>query len=515
MIITDTEQFIFPKIEYKTGMNKEKLRKYIDREKEIIQKDKSWLSAKRLFRDKDEKPFIMSPGETAIFKLIAHRQHRFSQILCSTQYGKTFTVSRAVLVRISLFPENWVIVVPDYKRGKILLDYIIQDSADNPYFKTKLVGMDLGDKGKLANLLEERSKLKLTYQIITDDNRIKHSSVRILTTEARKRVDTINAIMGFGARNIIFDESALVSDNVDAGVFRMIAGKGRDTFLCKIGNPFYRNHFYRSWNDPNYKKIFINDEIGLLEGRYDEETLKMAYKKPQYSILFGCEFPSADAVDQEGFTSLLNDDEINLALKEIPEEARAGEKRMGVDVARGGGNYNVFTFRCGNYAYIIDKNKSSDLMDIASQTVGYAKTLGIKGKDVFIDDIGVGGGVTDRCRQLGLNVHATVVSRKRDSSRFYNKRAQNYWRLKDWLKAGGKLNPEDDWSELRAIKYKTVARSGGSQIQIISKDKLRMLGIPSPDISDSLMLTFDIPERNLYEEDSVEEKEEFDSYDVI
>lgn len=505
--------YLFPKIDYKTASDDE-LQDYVDREKKKLPLDTGWQIAKKMFKDEYDEPFLMSPGETVIFNLISKRQHKFSQIICSTQYGKTFTVSRAILTRIANFPEDWLVVVPDFKRGKILLDYMIKDTAENPYFKEKLVGKDLGDRNALARLLEERSKLKLTFQVITQKNTIRYGTISILTAEARRRKNTITSIMGFGGRNVIVDEASLMSDDIDAGIFRMLAGKGIDTFLCKIGNPFFRNHFHKSWNDIGYKKVFINDRIGLLEGRYQKDFLEKARKKPQYEILFGCKFPEAGAVDADGYTALLTDEELERCYGILPEESWAGEPRIGVDVARGGGNFNVWVYRCGNFSYIIDRNQTSNLMDIASQTVGHAKILGVKGTSVFVDDTGVGGGVTDKLRELGMNPHGVKVARKM-TGRFYNKRATNFWRMKDWMLGGGKLKETDDWSDIISIRYKTVYQSGGSKILIIPKDLLRDMGIASPDVADALMLTFDIPDQNIYKENNEVSKESFDPHAII
>ena len=507
--------YLFPKIDYKTASDAE-LEDYIDKEKRKLPQNTGWQIAKKMFKDEYDKPFIMSPGETAIFNLISKREHKFSQIICSTQYGKTFTVSRALLTRITNFPEDWLLVVPDFKRGKILLDYMIKDTAENVYFKEKLVGKDLGDRNALARLLEERSKLKLTFQIITQLNTIKYGTISILTSEARRRKNTITSIMGFGGRNVVVDEASLMSDDIDAGIFRMLAGKGADTFLCKIGNPFYRNHFHKSWQEQEYKKIFINDRIGLMEGRYQHDILDKARKKPQYEILFGCKFPEAGAVDADGFTALLTDEEIERCQKTLPEISWAGEAKIGVDVARGGGNFNVWVYRCANYAFIIDRNQTADLMDIASQTVGHAKELGVKSTNIFVDDTGVGGGVTDKLRELKMNPHGVKVGRKM-TGKFYNKRATNFWRMRDWMMGGGKLKETDDWSDIISIRYKTVYQSGGAKILIISKELLRDIGIPSPDVADALMLTFDIPDINIYKNTDEGKKEEkgFDPHAII
>ena len=71
--------------------------------------------------------------------------------------------------------------------------------------------------------------------------------------------------------------------------------------------------------------------------------------------------------------------------------------------------------------------------------------------------------------------------------KYVNIRAEAYLRMGEWLKKGGMLVKDADWVELEVIKYKL--KSSGKLV-IISKEELRKNGITSPDVADSLMLTF-------------------------
>jgi len=62
-------------------------------------------------------------------------------------------------------------------------------------------------------------------------------------------------LWGSGGGLFISDESALVDDDIDSAIFRMLAGKGEDTFLCKVGNPFFRNHFLADWKTKISKRF--------------------------------------------------------------------------------------------------------------------------------------------------------------------------------------------------------------------------------------------------------------------
>jgi len=70
---------------------------------------------------------------------------------------------------------------------------------------------------------------------------------------------------------------------------------------------------------------------------------------------------------------------------------------------------------------------------------------------------------------------------------FFNKRAEMYWRTREWVLSGGKLLRNPDWFQLCNIKYKVDHRK---RIKIITKEELLMMGIDSPDVADGLSLTF-------------------------
>jgi len=514
---------LYPNYDYE-GRSIDELKEIIALNKLDLEKDEGYKWGKDLFVNINKKtgkvaPWEMYPGENAMFNLITRCQYKYSQILCSTQYGKTFTVARAVLARITTYPEDWLIVVPDMKRGKIFLDQMIKDTSNNEYFKTKLVGKDLGDRTALNKLLEEKSKTKLTYQVLVDGE-VKYGSVTLITTEARRKYHTIETIMGFGGSKIIEEEGSLVDDNIDAGIFRMLAGKAESaSFLCKIGNPFRRNHFYKSWIDPDYEKIFIDYKIGLAEGAYKPDHIKKSRDKPQFSILYECKFPSAESVDEQNYTSLITESELNSYKLDVPRTAWLGELRLGVDVARGGGDSNVFVIRCGNYATVLRRFRSNDTVFIGNLTKEFADKYKIKANNVFVDDIGVGGGVTDTLKHLKFYVNAVKVGRKAASSsndRYRDQKAQNYWRVRTWLHTGGRLDPSCQWNDILEIKYR---RSDSNSLEIKSKKEMRAMGISSPDTAEALMLTFARPDTGIKFKPFISEKKkikgDFDPQSII
>jgi len=246
---------------------------------------------KSLYKNEKGEPFELTPHQLEIFETIAKRKYPRNQLISYTQYGKTSTVALAVLTRVAFFPERWAIVAPDQKRAKILIGKIITHIFDNP-ITTGHFRIPEGES--LERIRRERSKNRLTFD--TGDG---IGEVFIVSAQTRfKGEDAGNALMGFGAPNLIEEEASLIPDDIHAKAIRMIGGH-TDNFLIKIGNPFKRNHFLRSWNDEKYHKVFVDWHIGVKEGRITEEQVD-EYRKEMpeglFDILYECKFPPEEGL---------------------------------------------------------------------------------------------------------------------------------------------------------------------------------------------------------------------------
>jgi hypothetical protein len=491
-------QFLYPRFAFNFkgeyldwDYTPEQLKALIDTEKEKLKEEKIWNIAREMFIQ-DSNPFELTPAQFAMFRTIVMREYPRVEIVSSTQYGKSLTVARAVLLRISNFPEDWMIVVPDAKRGKILLNYIIKDASENEYFKDKLIGMKLEERSAINRLLEERSKIKLTFQIFTDSG-IKYSSVEVITAEARRKNNAIEAIMGFGGKNIIQEEASLEEDEIDAGIFRMLAGKGDDTFLLKIGNPFYRNHFFRSFQNLEYKKVWVDYRIGLADGRYTENFIKEARTKPKFEVLFECRFPSEEAIDSKGWSPLITQTELEQAITD--EFNPFGYPSQGCDPADEGENESVIVVRWRNVAKIDYASSKISLMDFCGEINSSIDINNIDVRTSAVDKVGVGAMIPDEMKKIGKPITGVNVGEACDNPtdqvQFVNKRAEFAWKVREWIKGGGKLLRDPRWYQLLNIKYK---EDNKRRLKLMSKEEMRKEGLVSPDAFDALALTFAKPQ---------------------
>jgi len=113
---------------------------------------------------------------------------------------------------------------------------------------------------------------------------------------------------------------------------------------------------------------------------------------------------------------------------------------------------------------------------------------------VSVDDIGVGGGVVDRLREMGhdcvqgVNVAESPWDlRPHGTLRFYNLRAEAWWNVRGWFEDWGSLPPE--WRSIEGDLTGPVMKPHSSGVLILEpKDKTKKRLGHSPDEGDSLML---------------------------
>lgn len=440
---------------------------------------------------------IATEGQIEIFHAIIMRKWNRVQIESSTQYGKSLFVALGCIILSCIDEELVAIIAPTNAKAAIIMRYYIQHLSDHHLFYTQL-----DKETNLSKLQMETTKDRIVLK--------NHGGIFMLSVQAGNTKKGFESAMGEGARIVIQDESALIPDEIESTIFRMIAGK-KDAIYIKIGNPFYRNHFYLSSIDPLYHQIFIDYERGIVEGRYNAAFIEEARKKPFFDILYACIFPPEDTMDKDGWTRLYTSTLLERVQR--PDVISYGEKRLGADIAEGGGDYNAFVLRSANLARVHLKFQSPDTMQTTGRIIFEANELEVFDQNIFVDSLGVGKGVYDRMVEQKLSPFSVRFGEKaQDDQQFVNQRAECYWNAYKWLSEGGALDPDADWDQLSWIKYK-VDSTG--RILIISKDDLRKLGFPSPDVADAFVSTFARKSViNQSREERVREKELLKQFDA-
>lgn len=166
---------------------------------------------------------------------------------------------------------------------------------------------------------------------------------------------------------------------------------------------------------------------------------------------------------------------------------------IGVDPARFGDDRTSIVFRQGRNVPYIKSYSKKDTMEVA----GIVHTLIHKHQPtkVYIDVGGLGAGVVDRLRELGLSdviVAVNAGSKARDEERYLNKRAEMWGEMKLWLQDQPVSVPDVDdlHADLCGVKYSFDSKA---RLKLESKKDMKRRGLRSPDVGDALALTFAMP----------------------
>lgn len=171
---------------------------------------------------------------------------------------------------------------------------------------------------------------------------------------------------------------------------------------------------------------------------------------------------------------------------------------LGVDVARFGSDMSCLYFRRGRDGRSIppQKYRQIDTMALAAQiSVAYETH---RPDAIMIDGGGVGGGVVDRCRQMGLPVYEVQFGARATEGRdvgdgthqFYNFRAMIWHALKIWLEHGVLPYDPELLADLTGVEYGYRSLAGTDALLLERKADMIKRGLSSPDIGDALALTF-------------------------
>lgn len=294
------------------------------------------------------------------------------------------------------------------------------------------------------------------------------------------------AFAGTHAKDVLylFDEASAIADIIWEVSEGAMTTKGA-TWVA-FGNPTKATGRFREcFDDGKFAKRWITRKI-------DSRTAKMADKKKIaewqedygedsdfFRVRVRGEFPRAanrQFIDSE----LVRDAVGRVASGEGPSV-------MGVDVARFGDNDTVILVRKGDRCFAPVDYNGLDTQQVASVV---AEAIKEHSPDaVFIDGVGVGGGVVDRLRVLGFDV-ADVNSgaRATDERSYTNLRSEMWAKMRNWLRMGGCLPEHERMArELTSIEYDFDRRN---RLMLERKEDMRRRGVVSPDFADALALTF-------------------------
>ena len=272
--------------------------------------------------------------------------------------------------------------------------------------------------------------------------------------------------------------------------------------ILQAGNPLTRQGaLYAVENDPSWDKVRITgdpddpersprvdiDQARSMIDKYGrDDAWVMAY-------ILGM-FPKSD------LNSLLGEDDVRKAMGRhlVMTDYAWAQKRIGIDCARFGDDRTCMSPRQGRAAFPPVVMRGQDGPAVAGRYAQAKMKFGSE-CDTIDDTGGWASSVIDFSR-LAQNPLLPVNSGGvPDDARYFNKRAEMYFRAAEWVKNGGALPPESVFQArgIDPVKEATCSTyfiNGKGKLQIEEKDQVKKrLGF-SPDWWDSFCLTFASPD---------------------
>jgi phage terminase large subunit len=299
---------------------------------------------------------------------------------------------------------------------------------------------------------------------------------------------------------LIADEASGVPEQVFEAAVGSMSGHNCQTLL--IGNPVRTSGlFYDTHN--KLKDMWVTVQVSYTDSsRVAEDFVKdvaRRYGEDSNAFRIRClgEFPRAD------------DD--TLIPYYLVADARDRDIQVpvwlptvwGVDVARFGDDRSALVERNHRKVMYADVWDNLDTM----QTAARIRRLWDEREErkrphkILIDVIGIGSGVVDRLRELGLPAIGVNVSMSAtEPERFRNVRSELWWKAREWLmgaevalpRAPKGSDPREEpfeilADELVAPKYRI---NSNGRLEVEPKDAMKKRGHKSPNVADAFIHTF-------------------------
>ena len=407
-----------------------------------------------------EIPYVSRPVQETIQNEL--RTHRFCVLVTHRQMGKTICVINHIIREAlkTTYPNaRYFYVAPFLKQAKLIAwDHF-------KYYLKEIPNMKINET-ELTIVLPNGSKIYLVG------------------------ADNPDAMRGSYANGVVLDEYAMGKDIFEEIIRPMFTNT--NGWCVFTSTPKGQNHFYKLWLKSQsglkdwWGGMFTARDSGVIKPEDLKDIESQSSSESMFRQEYMCDFmASSDNV-------LIRIDDVYVAqrrqyrLDEIEHSATI----IGVDCARYGDDRTVITVRKGLQMFPQRYFQGLNTAEITERIIDAINDYGYDG--ICIDQA-FGGGVIDRLREFGYdNVFEVNFNMKSADEHCKNKRAEMWWKMGEWIRKEGAMPQNEDLTqELTNVLY--GFSSGAGQIQLEGKELVKKRIGKSPDLADSLALTFAFP----------------------
>ena len=298
---------------------------------------------------------------------------------------------------------------------------------------------------------------------------------------------------------VIFDEASAIADVIWEVVEGALTDANTEILWCAFGNPaknsgrFYDcfNKFRAFWHtkqiDSRTVKVSNKKQIAKWIEQYggiDNDIIRVRVlgQFPMQGDLQFISITDAEAAMERGKTCSAD------MYKDLPVI-------FGIDPAYTGDDLFVVNKRQGNYSctlLVLPKTTADDYQYTAGRIAFLADAHNMT--HGFIDE-GYGVTVYAYLKDMGYGDKFSLVNFncKPDDDYFQNKRAEIWWKMRQWLQEGGAVDNKPEMRTDLIAPQAFINKRGKFQME--SKEDMKERGVASPNYADALALTFTRPIR--------------------
>ncbi len=329
--------------------------------------------------------------------------------------------------------------------------------------------------------------MRQLFEITSDRIVLKSSPEASFVSARTSSKEKPEALAGVHSNNVllIVDEASAVEEAVFESAAGSMSGHNATTVL--IGNPtrssglFYKTHheLATEWRTMHVSCVtsprVTEDFVKQIKDTYGE--LSNAFR-----VRVLGEFPLADD------DTLIPAELVDAAMRRDIVHDTNEPILFGVDPARFGDDAAVLCVRQGNVVMHFRSWRGLDLMSLCGAIVNEADQL--KPAEINVDSIGLGAGLADRLRELGLPVRDVNVSEVSALNPKANRLRDELWvSVRDFLAQRACRLPNEESLRADLVTPKYSFTSSG-KLQVESKGEMKKRLRRSPDFADALALTF-------------------------
>ncbi len=306
------------------------------------------------------------------------------------------------------------------------------------------------------------------------------------------RRESPEALQGVHSDHVLLigDEASGIDEAIFEASIGSMSGHNATTILAS--NPVRTSGFFwKTHMDPEVTamwhtfQISAHDSPRVSQEFIDDVAARYGTESNAYRVRVLGEFPAADDDTVIGYELVASAQQRDIT---PPPDTRPV---WGLDVARFGDDLSVLCQRTGNREDWCREWKKLDTMQVTGRVKQiWDETMPHeRPKEIMVDSIGLGSGVLDRLRELGLPARGVNVSETASTKDKYRRlRDELWWSAREWF--AGRVcqitTPELAY-ELVIPRY-DVASDG--KIVIESKGDMKKRGHRSPNYADAFIMTF-------------------------